>query len=70
MNQRCRVWCIYVDGEPQPRVFMLMLREPPLAKVVVVINCKVYTFAFKEEALEFLRRKLYIRDFEIRPCPY
>jgi len=68
MTQRCRVRCIYVDGEPQPRVFVIQARES-LAKVIVVINCEVHIFAFKEEAVEFLRRWLKLKDFEIGPCP-
>jgi hypothetical protein len=66
--QKGRVRCIYVDGEPQPRVFMLFPREP-LAKVVVVMGGEVYTFAFKEEAKEFLRQRLKLKDFEMGPCP-
>ena len=66
--QRCRVRCIYVDGKPQPRVFILLPHEP-LAKVVIVVGCEVRTFAFKEEAIEFLRKQLRLKDFEIGPCP-
>jgi hypothetical protein len=63
---RRKVRCIYVDGEPQPQVIMLLPHEP--AKVVVVIGCKVYIFT-KEEAKEFLKRHLRLKDFEIGPCP-
>ncbi len=67
-TQKCRVKCVYVNGEPQPRVFILLPREP-LAKVVVIIECKAYFFAFKEEAKEFLKQQLKLKDFEIGPCP-
>jgi len=62
------VRCIYVDGEPPPRALILLPREP-LAKVVIVVGCEVYSFAFKEEAKEFLRQRLKLKDFEMRPCP-
>jgi len=64
----CKVRCIYVDGEPQPQVFMLLPRKPH-AKIVIVMNCEVHVFAFKEEAREFLRQRLNLKDFEIGPCP-
>jgi hypothetical protein len=64
----CKVRCIYVDGKPQPRVFVL-LSPHELAKVVIVMNCMVYAFAFKEEAKEFLRQVLRLENFEIGPCP-
>jgi hypothetical protein len=63
----CRLRCVYVDGKPLPRVKILLLREG-IARVVVIIDCDFHTFAFKEEAREFLRQKLGT-DFEIRPCP-
>ena len=50
----CRLRCVYVDGKPLPRVKILLLRES-IARVVVIIDCDFHTFAFKEEAREFLR---------------
>ena len=64
----CKVKCIYVDGKPLPQILVLMPRQP-LAKVIIVADCEVHTFAFKEEAVEFLRRQLRLKDFEIGPCP-
>jgi hypothetical protein len=47
----------------------MLLPHEPLAKVVIVIGCEVYTFAFKEEAKEFLKQVLRLENFEIGPCP-
>jgi hypothetical protein len=64
----CKVRCIYVDGEPLPQILVLLPRQP-LAKVIIVVGCEVRTFAFKEEAIEFLRRQLKLKEFVIGPCP-
>jgi len=64
----CRLRCVYVDGKHLPRVKILLLGES-LARVVVIMGCDFQTFAFKEEAREYLRQKLGIENFEIRPCP-
>jgi len=44
------------------------MRGRSLARVVVVIGYDYYVFAFKEEAREFLKQKLGVENFEIRPC--
>jgi hypothetical protein len=66
--EECRLRCVYVDGRPLPRVKILLLRES-IARVVVIIGCDYYVFAFKEEAKEFIRQRLGVENFEIRSCP-
>jgi hypothetical protein len=64
-RDKCKVKCVYVDGKPQ--MIMLLLLSETLTRVVITDGCKVYTFAFKEEAWEFLKEKL--KNFEVGPCP-
>jgi hypothetical protein len=66
-RDKCKVRCIYVDGKPQ--MIILLLLSETLTRMVITDGCKVYTFAFKEEAWEFLREKLKMKNFEIGPCP-
>jgi hypothetical protein len=61
--------CIYIDNKPLPNVKVLLIRGSSLARVVVIIDNDYYVFTFKEEALEYLRQRLGVEDFEIRPCP-
>jgi hypothetical protein len=68
MTPMCKVRCVYVDGKPLPGVKILLLRES-IARVVVIIGCDYYIFAFKEEAKEFIRQRLGVENFEIRSCP-
>jgi len=65
--KRCRSRCVYTD-KPIPEVKLLPLRKDT-ARVVVIVGCNYYVFAFKEEAKEFLRQKFGVKGFEIRPCP-
>ncbi len=62
-----RLRCVYVGGRPLPGVKVLLLRGC-LDRVVVVLGNEYYAFAFKEEAEEFLRQKLGIDNFEVKPC--
>ncbi len=63
-----RARCVYVGGRPLPGVKVLLLRECRLARAVVVLGCEYYAFAFREEAEEFLKRKLGVERFEVGPC--
>gem|GEM_PF-3345567 len=72
MTQRCKAMCIYVDGDPQPQAIMLLPHDIPLphkpAEVVMVVSGEVHIFT-KEEAKEFLKQRLKLKNFEIGPCP-
>ncbi len=63
-----RLRCIYAGGRPLPDAKVLLLRGCRLAKVVVIVGNEYYAFAFKEEAEEFLKQKLGIDSFEVKPC--
>jgi hypothetical protein len=51
---------------------MLLPHDIPLphkpAEVVMVVSGEVYIFT-KEEAKEFLKQRLKLKNFEIGPCP-
>jgi hypothetical protein len=63
-----RLRCVYVDGKPLPGVYVALLREG-FARVMLIIGYEYYTFAFKEEAEEYLRRRFGIENFQVLPCP-
>jgi len=60
--------CVYIDNKPLPNVRVLLIRGSSLARVVVIIDHDYYVFAFKEEAKEFLKEKLGVEKFEVKPC--
>jgi hypothetical protein len=68
-TKECRVRCVYVDGVPIPNVKILLLNES-IARVVVIVDCcDFHVFAFKEEAIEFLKQRFNIENFEVKRCP-
>jgi hypothetical protein len=61
--------CVYVDGKPLQGVRILLVHED-IIRVVVIIGCEeFYAFHLKSDAKEFIKKKVGIEDFEIRPCP-
>jgi len=63
-----RAMCVYAGGRPLPGVKVLLLRECRLARAVVVVGGEYCAFALRDEAEEFLRRKLGVEDVEVGPC--
>jgi hypothetical protein len=63
-----RLRCVYAGGRPLPGVYVMPLRGEA-AFAAVIIGHEYHIFAFREELKEFLKQRLGVEDFEIRPCP-
>ncbi len=60
--------CVYVDGKPLQGIRILLVHED-IARVIVVIDCReFYTFAYKSDVKEFIRRRFGVEQFYIQPC--